>query len=298
VVWVNRDGTERAGQDWVADFGDLAMSPDGTRLAVSIRVEGVTELWIQQGEGGRLSKLTYAEDGASSEPAWHPDGGSVAYLTRWGDSTGISIRRADASAPAQRVYSGLRDLRSLTWHPDGERLVFEMEGPDGSDLFVIRPGTDTVPAVLLNTRFDETEPAFSPGGEWLAFVANDTGIREVYVRPFPDVYGSLTQISSRGGRRPAWSRTGDELLFVRTGETAGAGGAELVSVDVKPGSPFGVGQERLVFAELLDIDYWGMTPDGQRFAIVRGAGSRARFTGLDVIIVENWFEELKAEGGR
>lgn len=39
-----------------------------------------------------------------------------------------------------------------------------------------------------------------------------------------------------------------------------------------------------------------MTPDGQRFPIVRGAGDTARFTGLDVIIVENWFEELKAEG--
>jgi Tol biopolymer transport system component len=300
VVWVDRDGTRRGQQDWVADFGDLAMSPDGTRLAVSIRVEGVTELWIQQGESGRLSKLTYAEDGSSSEPAWHPDGRSVAYLSGRGDSTGIWIRRADASAPAQHVYSGVRDLRSLAWHPDGERLAFEMEGPDDTDLYVIRPGVDSVPTVLLDGRFDESDPAFSPDGNWLAFVGNDTGRDEVYVRPFPDLDGSLTQISSQGASLPAWSRTGDELLFVRrAGSEARASGDELASVRVAPGTPFAVDEERVLFSEPAGIDYWGVTPDGQRFAIVRGrAGAGPRFSGLNVIIVENWIEELVAEAGR
>lgn len=113
-----------------------------------------------------------------------------------------------------------------------------------------------MPAVLLNTRFDDSQAAFSPDGKWLAFVGNDTGGREVFVRPFPDVYGSLTQISSRGGRRPVWSRTGEELLFIRDRQINGApvGGDELVSVSVDPGTSFDVGEERVLFSEPLGID--------------------------------------------
>lgn len=102
-----------------------------------------------------------------------------------------------------------------------------------------------------------------------------------------------------GRYRPAWSSTGRELRFVRglRGRSPPVK-ADLVSVGIDPGTPPGVGKEQVLSSESRGIDYWGATPDGQRFAIVRGSRNESRYSGLKVVIVENWFEELKAAAGR
>ena len=73
---------------------------------------------------------------------------------------------------------------------------------------------------LLGSRFDEGYPAVSPDGRSLAFVSNQSGQNQVYVRSLTGT-GDQVQVSVTGGLEPGWSRDGREL-FYRTGAGLGS----------------------------------------------------------------------------
>src|SRR5262249_1352184 len=106
---------------------------------------------------------------------------------------------------------------------DGRRLAFvEINPVSGADISTMPVESDGAglragkPEVFLQTPFDERSPMFSPDGRWLAYISNESGRAEVYVRAFPDKSGKQ-QISGNGGAYPAWSRNGRELFFYQFG---------------------------------------------------------------------------------
>ena len=121
-------------------------------------------------------------------------------------------QRVDGTGEAQRLTESPNAQFPGSWHPGGRFLAFEERvGPANVDLKVLpmegseasgwRPGT---PTVFLNTPSNETEPVFSPDGRWLAYVSDESGSLEVYVRPFQG--SGKWRISSDGGAHPTWSR--------------------------------------------------------------------------------------------
>ena len=85
-------------------------------------------------------------------------------------------------------------------------LVLPMESDEASGL---RPGE---PEPLLDDTFDEHEPAFSPDGRWLAYVSNESGRDQIYVRAFPGPEGKWL-VSTEGGNFPTWSPDGTGILY-------------------------------------------------------------------------------------
>ena len=85
-------------------------------------------------------------------------------------------------------------------------------------LIVLRQGPDsaTVP-VAADSGFDENAPVLSPDGRWLAYVSDETGQDEVWVRPFPNVDAGRWQVSARGGTEPLWAHSGRELFYKSQG---------------------------------------------------------------------------------
>jgi eukaryotic-like serine/threonine-protein kinase len=147
--------------------------------------------------------------------------------------------------------------------------------------------------LLADPKNQERNGELSPDGRWLAYQSNESGRFEVYVRPFPNTDAGRWQISSDGGEYPLWARSGRELFYVTSGD-------RLVSVPLQGGSGFshGSGEELFDVAPYLRFDTVGrlfdISPDAQRFLMTRSVanGSAAR---LSIIIVSNWFEELKAK---
>ena len=282
MVWVARDGVEQeVDPGWTADFSALRLSPDGTRLAITIRERG-TDIWVKQLDQGPLSKLTF--EPLSFDPSWTPDGTSVTFVSNRAGNTDIYGKRADGSAPAELILDHERPIIQPVWSPDGDWLVFTLGGPQ-SDLYGLQPATDSEPVALVaDDQINESWPAISPDGRWLAYVSLETGAEQVYVRPFPNVTDAKWLVSTDGGTQPKWARSGQEL-FYRSATP------EMVAVEILPGSTFTTGEHRVLFEwGDLDNDRWDVAPGDQRFVSIR---NRAEDGTGRLILVQNFFEELK-----
>jgi len=272
----------------------LSLSPDGTRIALDIVGLASPDVWIKQLPGGPLSRLTF--DGiASNRPTWTPDGRSVLYVST-PDSGPPSVwkRRADGSAAAELVWRAPgQAIGEASLSRDGQWLIYRVTGADGNrDIYGLRPGRDTVPTPLLTGPFLEQGAALSPDGRWLAYTSNESGQDEIFVRPFPNTNTGRWQVSTRGGGAARWSRSGRELFF------EGAN-ADFMVVPIAPGPTFSPGEPRRLFAisgaqfGSLVVPYYDLTPDDKRFVMVRLAAVNQAPGAGQLVVVENWFEELR-----
>ena len=134
----------------------------------------------------------------------------------------------------------------------------------------------------------EREPQLSPDGAWIAFASNETGQYEVYVARFPEL-GDRQPVSRGLGRQPVWAPNGSELLYVGSGSTLFA-----VAVETEPvlttGTPEPVFQWPFATTNLAGRLY-DVAPSGDRFLVMDTPGN---LSAPQIIVVENWFEELEA----
>ena len=104
--------------------------------------------------------------------------------------------------------------------PDGKTLVFftgNALSSTGNDLWLLPLVGEAKPKVFVQTEFNETYPAFSPDGRWVAYTSSESGRNEVYVVPFPGP-GGKWQVSQGGGAYPRWEgRLGRAVLSVVRG---------------------------------------------------------------------------------
>jgi serine/threonine-protein kinase len=290
MVWVARDGTaQEIDPGWTADFSALALSPDGTQLVVSVRTgEQQLQLWVKDLNRGPLHKLTF-EGTVNRDPAWMPDGRSIMFVSNRGEDFNVYVKPADGGQVARLVLDLERPINQAFPSPNGEWMVYTVgEVPDW-DIFAIRPGVDSVPiALAAEAGVDEYDPALSPDGRWLAYTSDESGRSEVFVRRFPNG-ATKWQVSTNGGRQPRWAHSGREL-FYRTA----TGPFEMVAVEVLLGATFVRGTQRSLFSSgPLDPNRWHIAPDDQRFLFVR-----LRDAGGQLVLVENFFEELTAKVGK
>jgi Tol biopolymer transport system component len=289
---VTRDGTaEKIDPGWTEDFHALALSPDGTRLAVSIFQNNEEHLWIKQLDRGPLPRLT-VEGSINGRPAWSPDGRAVTFISDRGGPLDLYMKRADGIAFAELLLHDERPVGKGFYSHDGAWLVYQLFGAGGrTDLYTIRPGVDSVGTPLVTTGAIELAPALSPDGRWLAYVSDESGRQEVYVVPFPSV-DAKWPVSGNGGTEPLWAHSGRELFYKN-------GNNELISAEVVPGTTFAVGEQRVLFSTngyrgSLVQPLYDVTADDERFVMIRLSGSS---DAGDLIVVENFFEELKAKVG-
>ncbi len=306
VVSVNRRGVAvPIDPDWTfipSPFQGAALSPDGTRLALNYSVDEIGEdLWVRQLGGGQVSRVTF-RTAFDARPRWTPDGQSLTFISGRPGTMDLYVKRADGTGPAEKLLDLDRDIFEGRWSRDGTWLLIRTGGGTaargGRDIWGIRPAIDSVPIPLAVAEWDEKAPALSPDGRWLAYESNETGTDEVCVRPFPDIDAGKLQVSINGGVAPAWAHNGRELFYV---EPRGGRAMMVASIDTEP--TFHVGEQQALFplgSEYhLSSDYtaYDVAPDDDHFVIVRdfrGGEDRVKST---LIIVDNWFEELRAKVG-
>ena len=294
LLWVDRSGNrELIDPDWVENFSSLSLSPDDSRLAVTVLLADfsgqaqVVNKPLPRGPAVLLTPSTNQND----RPVWSPDGQSVLFQTNRNGTADIYSRRADGSAVAEPVLTGTANYVSAKYSPDGVWLIYV----EDDELYARRSGAEAEPQALGVSPWSGDPGSISPNGRWLAYAAgtsDDPSDVDVYVVPFPNTSAAITRISSEGGFSPIWSHTGGELFYKTLDR-------ELVSVDVLDSPNFLPGDRRVLFT-LGDAYIWDapgvydISSDDQRFMMI---GLRTGGLASELIVVENFFEVLEERVG-
>ncbi len=299
IYWMDREGKFTPLRETPGDYRNPALSPDGKRLALDIGDAKRRDIWVYEWERDALTRMTFAGE-ANAYPVWTPDGKRIVYSSR--EKSGaynLWWIRADGAGAAQRLTESKNPQYALSWRPDGKFLAFHEINPStGVDVMTMpiegdeksgwKPGE---PKPFVNSVFTEAEPAFSPDGRWIAYVSNESGSYEVYVRPFPGP-GGKWQVSTGAGTYPKWSRNGKEL-FYRTVDSKIMVVTYTASDDSfhadKPQlwSP-GQFTERGIGTYNFDLH-----PDGKRFAVLKAPGTEQTTAVNKVSFIFNFFDEIR-----
>ena len=164
-----------------------------------------------------------------------------------------------------------------------------------------RPGAATrgEPQPLIHTNAAELNADISADGHWIAYQSNESGQWEVYVRPFPNVDGGRWQISSAGGTRPRWARSGRELFYLDGNGLLNAAPVRISGASFEAGVPAVLLRTKYVAGTTglgLDLRGYDVSPDGQRFLMMKETPreSSSAQPSASVVVVLDWMDELNA----
>jgi eukaryotic-like serine/threonine-protein kinase len=274
-------------------FSDPRFSPDGRKVAVTVTSDANSrDIWVWDVATGVLHRTTTS--GSAMRPEWSADGKRIAYIAA--DSAGKDAAwwvSADNSGPEEKLYSapGATMLAEVSLSPDGKYAVLRTgSGPvTGRDIWLLPLAGERTATPLVASRFNENQPAVSLDGRWLAYVSDESGAAQVYVRPFPGL-GVVVQVSSgAGASEPVWARDG--RLVYRTGNA-------MFAATLTAAPTLAVARQQLLFEDptrrVLSRPQFSIHPDGKRFVVLRAAAEDEN----EVVVVLNWITEVRAKLAR
>jgi hypothetical protein len=192
------------------DFESPRASPDGRNIATGIRLTSGRDVWVLDRAREALTRFTL--HGRAAYPTWAPRGDRIAYANGTQGGFDISIKPLDGAAAETTVVRGTPFQFPGEWTPDERWLVFRENNPGTrEDIKALDTRSGEI-RELVASPASELQPALSPDGRRLAYVSDETGTVEVYVRWF-DGRPGRTQVSPRGGREPRWARDGRTLYY-------------------------------------------------------------------------------------
>ena len=297
--WVDRTGAARPLPLAPRAYLHPRLSPDDTQLA--IEVEGTThDSYFYDIARDALNRVSF--DGASHWPVWTPQGDRITF--RSGRTTPMSLwwMPADRSSAEERLLADDGQYRNPeSWSPDGRTLLFTQRSQTaGADIYVWSRDGDRRPRPLVQTKFDEGSPKFSPDGKWVAYCSNESGQKEVYLTPYPGP-GAKILVSNGGGSDPVWRRKGGELYY-REGDNM-----MVVTVALQPkltlskprvlwSGNFSHGVSSMCGLAGATSTNYDVTADGERFLMIREKAEEAVARQINVVL--GWGEEVKRLANR
>jgi eukaryotic-like serine/threonine-protein kinase len=282
LTWYDRSGRKLGTLGKRAKSFSFGLSPDEKSVVVC-RTDPLTsvlnrrDLWILEVAGGASRRLTF-DPTDECNPVWSPDGSRIAFFSDRRGTREIYQKAANGSGDAELLLGAQEQeghdpvgMGTEDWSPDGRFIVYNF-APTGvthrNDLFLLpmSPAVARKPVLFLGTEALEWMGAIAPSGRWIAYLSDESGTSEVYVRdlsPRGEPGPGKWQVSAGGGWGPRWRRDGKELLYTS--------GSTIMAVAVKPDAPsFQAGPPRALFdvpMTQLGSRLFDVTRDGQRFLV-------------------------------
>lgn len=184
-------------------------------LALTVRGEGYQQddVVLYDWQTGDLIPIA-ASDGQDSHATWSPDGTHLALQTtrdgNWEIYT-VDVTTGDAQNltqhPANDMYPN--------WSPDGQVVHYSTRSGEDA-LWLSNPSDSSALDLTSNDGCaPDYHPNISPTGAWLAYRADCAGSGDIHRRDLATGERiNLTTDSSATDRYPAWSPSGEQILFV------------------------------------------------------------------------------------
>ena len=260
---------------------NLVVGPDGKQFAAQLVTRNGAQIWVGDAERAVMTQLTRGALDAIG-PVWSPDGRSVAFTSEASGNESTYLQPADGSKqPEIFFHDANREFRICSWSADGSSMFVESNVKGGrlrGEIWLIDVATRKARLLLTDPTANLRSPVLSPDGHWLAYVSDESGSNDIYVRPYPSLdrkwqisqSGTLTQSNffalSATTYMPHWRNDGREILFVTLD-----GLIDAVSIETQ-GEVLTAAPQRIVFKPSFPLMSLAPTPDHSKFlvAIVPG----------------------------
>jgi Tol biopolymer transport system component len=304
LAWLDRQGKQLEVIGAPAPYRGVDVSVDGTRVAAHRHEGDGGDIWLLERTRGTTQRFTFdpARDNASA--VWSPKGDRIVYASRRGSSWGLYQKLSNSSgSDEEELLPPGAPVIPNSWSPDGEFLVYMINPPKtGPDIWVLPMAGDRKPVPFAQEPFAESFGQISPNGRWMAYMSNETGRPEIYVRPFPSGPGKWP-VSTSGGNHPRWRHDGKELYYLSNPPGAEAEFFAVATTESAGG--FQAGRPELLFGLAVPAPAaasnggvpfhpYAILADGQRFLFARALSVAGDEAAGQVHVVLNWQEELKA----
>lgn len=293
LVWVDRTGKEVGTVGLPGDYLNVRLSPDGATVLFDRTKPGIGtwDVWTADLVRGVETRLT-SGPGSEACPVWLPDGRAILFADEKYSTGNLNLARKHLDTAIEELLlpNGTQQRRPIDVSPDGRTLLFTERTPRGTfNIHTLPLNGPTTPSALFRSRFNETDPRFSPDGRAMSFTSDESGRFELYVAPFPST-GGKTLVSSgisigsdfQAGAR--WSRDDRELFYVSADR-------RLMAVPVRTTTTLEVGAPVPLFTfQGRAWSDFAVSADGKRFLAVVPqvfAGEQP----LTVIL--NWTAEIR-----
>jgi eukaryotic-like serine/threonine-protein kinase len=289
--WCDRAG-RRLGSVPSSDLlANMSIAPDGKRVAVAIlKTEtGNNDIWLLEVSRGALT-LFISNTQSDNSPVWAPDGSRIAWASSregGGNLDTLYEKATSGDGEEKLLYQSTEGKFITDWSRDGRFIAYDSSNlTKKRQIWILPMEGERTPYQFQDSKFNEGEAHFSPEGKWIAYVSDESGAYEVYVRSFHTKGGKL-RISTGGGRQPRFTR--DELFYL-------ADDGQMMTAPIN-GATFGT--PRLLFKTQLMMTelslfqqrlIYDVTADGQKFLIVTTA-EEVNTTPVNVIV--NWTAGLR-----
>lgn len=266
------------------NYTQARFSPDGKRVALSVSSGTSTDIHVYEIATGTLTRLT-TEGATNDRPEWSPDGRRVLFRTdRIASANSLWWQPIDASGPAELVVGGAAvDAWEGVISPDGSTVLYRTGTTGAANVWARQVKGDTTAKPFVQTPFTEWAARFSPDGKWVAYASDESGVFQIYVKPFPGP-GPRVLVSVNGGENPVWSRDGHRLFYVKDQQVI------VATVTLSPS--FGITAQQTFlegdFSFLPGHASYDVTPDGKELLLLKLVGSDS-----PLIVAEGWRYEMR-----
>jgi serine/threonine-protein kinase len=284
ILAIGRDGTTRPLVTERRLYAIPVYSPTSDRFAYQMSEKtsiSKTDIWVYNDQTKTSSRLT--NDGNSTVPAWMADGERITWIVR--DSAGVHVRRQrwDGSGAPETLFNNDGAIVSVMPAPHSN-LFAVMKNGGFSDIYLAEGDPPGAVRPLVVTPTGEGGARISPDGRWVAYYADESGRREVYVvSAMGD--GGRHQISTEGGAEPLWGPDGKTLYYRNAGH--------MMAASIVTSPAFAVTARTALFADRYQASgshaTYDVSHDGQSFLMI-GTGDEAA---LRIVVVTGWLDELR-----
>jgi serine/threonine protein kinase len=299
LTWFDREGKVLGRFEEPGSYRALALSPDGKRVVferTDPKNAGTHNLWLHHFARRVTTRFTF-DSSWDTYPVWSPDGRRIAFGSNRDGPWDLYQKASDMAGEVEPLFKSVDHKVPTSWSPDGQFLLYFNPIPPVSVwlLPLGDRGSDRKPIRVERPGARQMFGRFSPDGRWIAYVSDESGKNEIYVRPFDSSYAvgaspaattSVTgkwMVSRDGGVSPLWRRDGKELFYLGSDGNA-------MAVNVNTSGVFRAGVPKALFRTPPGVVFWDVSSNGTRFLM--GAPTSDSAAG-PLIVVLNWTEELK-----
>jgi Tol biopolymer transport system component len=291
---MDRTGTPLGDVGEPGTYLSVALSPDERRAAIAMSTGTPPNLdvWSIDMTRGFTSRLTF-DPAAEVSPVWAPDSSRIVFQSQSTTAPGLHAKQVNAATADETVLEGTGQFQSpaaTDWSRDGRFIAFTAPTTSarGLDIWMLPLSGDRKPFPFVEDPATDDQAVFSPDGRWVAYMSNESGQPQVYLRPFPAGTGKL-QVSKSGGSQPVWRADGKELFFLAVDGTLMAAPVATISFELgTPQSLFRSGA-----SPTSKMRTYAVSRDGKRFLVVASRSSDRFDSNATLTVVVNWLPAVQ-----